>query len=477
MKKISFLLSTLVVCLPGMSQSALKTDSAYLEPLRVIEAWLDAQIDYQDIPGISAAFVAGQDLVWSKGFGYSDLKLGKRTADSTIYSICSISKLFTSIGILQLRDQGLLDLDDSIQEHLPWLGLHQAFPESGPITIRALLTHSGGVPRDAPSPYWADPAFPFPSKKEFRDKLSEQETIYPASTSYQYSNLGISLLGLVIEELSGMPYEAYMRKYVIGPLGLKDTRPEMPEDLRRGRLATGYGVRSRSGEREELNFFQPGGIAPAAGFTSTVKDLARFASWNFSVLASPDDPVLNGNTLHEMQRIQYTDLIDDNTRGLGFGVYKDRRMYLVGHSGECPGYYSQFKMDPEKEWAVIVMLNTLGVSSSNLMYGIFQILYSYDRQRPARKEPGPDLEEYSGKYYSLWDGETMIVPWKGKLAVFNLRNERQSGPVTVAFHTEGDRFRRIRSDGSPGAEIRFERDAQGKVAKYWIHSFYMEKIE
>ena len=104
----------------------------------------------------------------------------------TIFSICSISKLFTSIAIMQLWEQGKLRLDDSINAVLPNYNLKQQYMEMVPVTIRSLLTHSSGLPREAAYPYWSSPDFQFPSIKEINEKLGSQQTLYPSSTLFQY---------------------------------------------------------------------------------------------------------------------------------------------------------------------------------------------------------------------------------------------------------------------------------------------------
>jgi CubicO group peptidase (beta-lactamase class C family) len=462
------------VCFTSL-QGQEKTD--FGEPLRVIEAWMEAQKDYDNIPGISAGIVKDQQLIWHGVFGYSDPSLGNKTNKTTMYSICSISKLFTAIAVMQLRDQGKFDLDDNISEYLPWFNLKQSFPESPSITIRSLLTHSSGVPRDSDYPYWADPSFPFPTPEEFCEKLGEQETLYPASTIYQYSNLGMSLLGFLVEEVSGTSYQDYVSENILLPLGLDNTFPYMPESLRKGRLATGYSVISRNGKRDELDFFQTKGIAPAAGFVSTVEDLARFTSWQFRIREKKQDPVLNGNTLLEMQRVHWVDPDWSNTRGLGFGIYRTDKVTMVGHYGSCPGFLSQLKMIPSQKLGFIVMINCQGVDSYRFVEAMYSILHAYLKSEDLKPEVPFNPEEYSGIYYDFWDGESIIIPWKGNLAVYSLRNSHPGNPLTVMKHTGGDQFRRIKKDGSLGARIRFERNEEGMITKYWIHSFYMVKKE
>ncbi|MBN1415876.1 MAG: beta-lactamase family protein [Bacteroidales bacterium] len=452
-----------------------QVSTRFSEPLRVIDAWIEAQKDYGSIPGISAGIVSDQDLIWKHASGYSDLELKIRTSDSTIYSICSISKLFTSIAILQLRDKGKLDLDDPLSEHLSWFNLQQTYPEGSPITIRSLLTHSSGIPRDSDCPYWANPEFPFPSKEELIEKLAGQKTLYPASTIYQYSNLGMSLLGFLIEEISGLTYEDYVNKNILSPLDLKNTRPLMPESFRKGKLATGYSVESRDGKRSELDFFQTKGLVAAAGYSSTVGDLAKFISWQFSIRENPHDPVLNGNTLREMQRLHWIDPDWKNARGLGFGIYKTGATTMIGHYGSCPGYLSQLKMIPDKKLGFIVLINCQGEDSYSIVEAMYNILQAYETAKDVPNEKVPEPETYCGIYQDFWDGEYIIVPWKGKLALYSLRYMYPDKPVTLMKYIENDMFKEIKDDGSLGADIRFERNDKGEIYRYWIHSYYMVK--
>ena len=141
------------------------------------------------------AIVHDQDLIWSRAWGSADLEANKPAEPDTIYSICSISKLFTSVAVMQLRDEGKLKLDDPVEKHLPWFDLKKTFPDSPPITIEGLLTHSSGLPRESDHPYWTGPDFPFPTREQIIERLSNQETLYPAETYFQYSNLGLTLAG------------------------------------------------------------------------------------------------------------------------------------------------------------------------------------------------------------------------------------------------------------------------------------------
>ncbi|HRX01233.1 MAG TPA: serine hydrolase, partial [Cyclobacteriaceae bacterium] len=163
MKKI--LLSTAILAVVLATASAQTKEPDYSDAYNVINQWLEAQVAYQHLPGVSAAVVKDQEVIWSKGFGMANTDQKVKTQTSTIYSICSISKLFTSVAIMQLYDQGKLRLDDPVESVLPNFNIKQQFKDSGPITVRSLLTHSSGLPRESDFPYWTGPDFPFPTQQ------------------------------------------------------------------------------------------------------------------------------------------------------------------------------------------------------------------------------------------------------------------------------------------------------------------------
>ena len=123
-------------------------------------AWIDAQMAHREEPGLSIGIVHDQELVWARGFGYADVNEQVAATAATRYRIASITKLFTSTGVLMLRDAGKLQLDDPVEQHLPWFNIRQRFPDAPAITIRHLLTHTAGLPREAGFPYWTDADFP-----------------------------------------------------------------------------------------------------------------------------------------------------------------------------------------------------------------------------------------------------------------------------------------------------------------------------
>lgn len=448
------------------------------EALRLLDAWVEARVAYEDIPGASVGVVVDQELVWSKGYGWADVAARVPATPDTVYGICSISKLFTSIAVMMERDAGRLRLDDPVAAHLRHFTLDATMPGAPPVTIRDLLTHSGGVPREANRPYWAAPDFPFPTTDEIVEGLARQRMLYAPERYFQYSNLGMALLGQVVEKTSGQPYERYVEERILAPLALERTTTRLPEGNRAGELATGYGTRSRAGERAAMPRYDAKGIAPAAGFASTARDLSAFASWQFRVLGTGRDEVLKASTLREMQRPQWVDPDWKTTWGLGFSVWRDGDTTVVSHGGSCPGYRTTLRLDPRAKLAVVVMINAMGESPEAIATQAFKIV------APALKEkggaqpaaPGADLERFAGLYASVW-GELAVVPWRGGLAALSLPSENAMDALTRLKHVEGPTFRRIREDGDDlGEEVTFEADARGAVTGLVWHGNPSRKV-
>ncbi len=451
-----------------------KSDSL-AEAIAVIDTWLDGQKDFEKIPGISVAIVKDQQLVWSKGYGFADMEKKVPMDAGTLCSICSISKLFTSVAVMQLWEQGKIRLDDSVSMYLPGFKLQQDF-ESVPITIRALLTHSAGLPRESKQPYWTSP-YKFPTEKEINDSLGKQHTIYPASTMFQYSNLGMSLLGQIVAKVSGMPYEKYVEANILKPLGLTDTRPYLPENLLGNKLALGYGGLKRDGTRSTLPFFQANGIAAAAGFSSSAVDLAKFAQWQLRLLNTGVKELLKPSTLKEMQRVQWINPDGSVTWGLGFVIETQDGSKLVGHDGSCPGYRTIVQIEPKTKLGVVVMVNAAGINPDKYSEGIFKILNRYTDGKT--EKTSVNLSDYAGRYDRTdWGSEIVFLPWKGYLISFSLPSNAPIGarPVLYKPTSVKDQFQAVRQDDLPGQLIYFERDANGKVKRNVVNTNYSEKM-
>jgi CubicO group peptidase (beta-lactamase class C family) len=442
-----------------------------VEALRVLDTWLEAQRAYERIPGLSAALVHDQETVWTGAYGYAHPQRDEPATMETVYSICSISKVFTAIALMQLRDAGEVALSDPVERHLPWYDLRQAHTGAPPVTVLGLLTHASGLPRESDHPYWSAPDFAFPSREEIVEGLRNQETLYPPWRYFQYSNLGLTLVGEIVRERSGMAFEEYVQDRILQPLGLTHTRPYMPRELWGQQLATGYSAITRDGDRQAVPFFHARGIGPAAGFSSTAPDLARFAAWQFRLQGETEE-VLRAHTLQEMQRVHWVDPGWETFWGLGFGVYRSDGTTFVGHGGSCPGYRSQLLLQMDDRVGAIVLANASGVDVGQLARGMYGLLAPALKEAKGGREPDGtrvagnpvDLDRYVGTYDAFpWGGETAVVRWKDGLATLSLPTGNPVRALTRLEHVEGHTFRRIRDDDQPGETLRFEVDGHGRA--------------
>jgi len=173
-------------------------DKKVASGIRVFESWTQSQMAYSGQPGLSVAVVKDQEVVWSNGYGYSDVENEIEATPETIYRIASITKLFTSTAIMQLRDRGKLNIHDPITDYLPWFKIDQQ--KGKPITIENLISHTSGLPREAAGPYWT--TVEFPTKEAIIENLPTQEHPLKPWRKWKYSNLAVSLAGYIVEETS-----------------------------------------------------------------------------------------------------------------------------------------------------------------------------------------------------------------------------------------------------------------------------------
>ena len=444
--------------------------AALAEAMRAAELWIEGQRQFRKIPAISAAVVRGDETVWSEGFGTTDRAKTLPATPDTIYSICSISKLFTAVALMQQWEQGKVALDAPVSEYLPWAKLADDPRESVPVTLRGALTHSAGLPRESDFPYWTGPDFPFPTRDQIRAKIASQAPLYPAATTWQYSNLGLTLVGETVEAVSGEPFTDYVTANILDPLGLDDTRPGIPAALYGGQMAVGWGALEPDGTRPQIALFDPAGITPAAGFSASVADLAKFAGWTMRLAKSGEREVLRASTLREMQRVHYISPDWETSWGLGFSVRQENGTTVVGHGGACPGYRSALMIAPKEEMGVAVAMNAMDDPGA-FARGIAALVKARGEAKPFDAVEGVDLSDYAGVYSGQpWSADYMIVPWAGGLIWLAPDADRPARNLWRLKPLGGDRFRVVTDKGEKRDVVLFERDRAGRVHAIRQHS-------
>jgi D-alanyl-D-alanine carboxypeptidase len=269
--------ATLVWSSPALAQSTTDRHPLARHPqvsaaLTVLDSWIAATTALAEQPGLSIGIVQDQNLIWARGYGFADLKRQVPATPATIYRIASISKLFTATSIMQLRDAGKLRLDDPVSSRLPWFSIKKTYTSGPPITIRHLITHTSGLPREVTGVNWSD--LVFPSRAEMTRLVPSQETVYPPEREWKYSNLALSLAGELVSQVSGEPWTRYVERHILAPLRMTSTSAQPVAEM--PGLATGYGRRVPGRARDIEPFVDIAAESPAGNMASNVEDLAKF---------------------------------------------------------------------------------------------------------------------------------------------------------------------------------------------------------
>ncbi len=449
--------------------------------VRLIDVWLASTVRFEAIPALSVTLAKGQTTVHAAGYGHVDAARKLPATADTIYSICSISKLFTSVAIMQLVEQGKLRLDDELAQWVPEFGLKQRDESSGPATIRGALMHAAGLPREAVGEYWSA-GYAFPDRATLLQGLAGQEMVSPALSRYQYSNLGMAMLGEIVAKASGKPYNAYVRDAIIQPLALATTEPRLPNELLATRMAVGFSARKGDGSRDRVPAFETGALLPAAGFSSTMRDLGEFAKWQLRVLKTGKTEVIRAATLREMQRVQWTDPDGRTLHGLGFALSREGSDLAVGHTGSCPGHRSVVTVLPGKELGVALAINAHTPAPAPIARQVMLLAQRAPTAEAAStREPAAvafNAADFVGRYSTQpWSAEAEVLRWGTDLAILSIPTLTPSADLTVLRHVGGDRFRAVREDRSLGVEFVFERGADGRVKQYRLWATVAPRLD
>ncbi|MFI5209906.1 MAG: serine hydrolase domain-containing protein, partial [Gemmatimonadales bacterium] len=317
------------------------------------------------VVGGEIGLIRGDSLLALDAFGDADRDPTRLVDANTIWHWASVTKTFTAIGIMQLRDRGRLSLDDPIVKYVPELqAVHDSFGSIDAITIRQLLSHSAGF-RNPTWPWGGDqPWQPFEPTEwsQLVAMMPYTEILFPPGSKYSYSNPGVIFLGRVIEKLSGDDYEVYVEKNILRPLGMTHTYYDLtPYDLLKYR-SNSWLVQSGKPVAQGLDF-NTGITTSNGGLNSPIPDMARYLAFlaGDGAAARLDPVVLSRSSLNEMWTpvlpVESRDGIDESV-GLGFFIWREGSQRVVGHTGSQRGFRTFIYLDPSTRLGVIGVINT-----------------------------------------------------------------------------------------------------------------------
>ncbi len=309
------------------------------------------------------AIVYDQDIIWSKSFGYTSLTTKTPVTSNTVFRIGSITKLFTATMLMQLRDAGLLRLDQSVDPFIP-VDIDAPFTDPRPINFRQLSSHTSGFPPEG-GDYWQ--TLKIPSIKQLYAENPIIHLEHPSFTSMSYSNFGVSVMGDVLASISNMPYEKYVTSKIFKPLKMVNSAFS-PSDFENQIIAVGYTV--TTGKQVPVENINLNALTPAGQSYSSVNDLSKFISLQFREGTSSDGQILSGSSLREMHHPVYLfpEISKPNSLGFAVGIGWFIRnisgYHAVGHGGGIPGYSADITLVPNFKIGVVTLTNG-GISEGN----------------------------------------------------------------------------------------------------------------
>jgi len=316
--------------------------------------WLiQKEMKRSQVVGLSIAIVDDQKVVWAQGFGFSDKKNETPATAETVYRIGSISKLFTDMAVMKLAEAGIVDIDRPLKNYLPQFSIRTRFPNSDPITPRNIMTHHSGLPSSLAKGMWTSepPA-------TLLDRLEDEYTAYPTNYVLAYSNIGLSLLGLMIEQVIKGDFGEYADQAILSPIGMRQSsfrRTPMVERL----LSKGY---RNAKERQQV----PLRDVSAGSMYSNVNDLGLFMQMVFAGGNVGGHQILSRQTIAEMLRPQNQNSRLESSTQIGLGWFLQRfsfsggigEMLVASHGGGTPLFRTSLAIVPEKKLGVVVLTNS-----------------------------------------------------------------------------------------------------------------------
>jgi CubicO group peptidase (beta-lactamase class C family) len=456
-------------------ERARKLAAAFPEIERQFAAWFER---YRR-PGAVMGIIVDGELVWVKGAGVQDTETRAPVTPDSVFRIASMTKSFTAMAVLKLRDEGKLSLDDPVSRYVPALaGLPYPTKDSPPITIRHLLTHSEGFPEDNP---WGDRQLA-QTDETMREWMRAGIPFSNApGVAFEYSNYGFAILGQVVARASGRPYTQYVRDEILRPLGMSASTFEVSE-IPRERVAAGYSREGDAWKAEAL--LAHGSFGPMGGLWTSARDLARYVAFLSSAFPPRDDPErgpISRASAREMQqawRAEGTSVfrnavdaplqLSSYSYGYGLSVTQDcRHSYIVSHGGGLPGYGSLMRWLPEYGVGLIGMANVTYGGWNTMFNDALAALHRTGALQKRTPEPSPALlaaQRDVSQLVNKWDDRLA-----SRIAADNLFMDEPAARRAAAFKALSERHGVCRADAKIDAENALRGSWKMPCERGWVN--------
>lgn len=396
MLRFMTIFALIAACGAAAAQEALPSTPRTIAEL---DTRLEAALKKGNTPGATMAIVEDNKVVWTKNYGYRDLKTKAPVTDETIFRAGSINKSFTALLAMTMVEEGKLNLDARLADVAPGIGFDNPWEQTDPVRIVHLMEHTTG---------WRDLGFPdvvrLNPKDEIGRDLSATRRLrvsrWQPGRYMAYSNVGPGVMGVILERLGGAPYADQMRQRVLGPIGMTHTDFAVTDALRAG-LSKSYDVDGTT----EIPYHGIG-LSAAGSILTTASDLAKFVIFmNERGKTEKGVPVVSPESIARMEHPQSTLASKAGlTYGYGLGVfYAPQTNFIVyGHNGGIDGFESAYVYWPEQRKGYVLIVNG-GRANADALELITLYLGRDFKPAPAPAEvkAGPDFAPYAGYYRSV----------------------------------------------------------------------------
>lgn len=355
MKRLSLVIFALTLALaplpPELARPARATQVAGALDTAAVDRYVEAQLETLRIPGAALAVVDGGRVVHLRGFGRADGE-GRPMTAQTPSLIGSLTKSFTAVAIMQLVEQGTVELDAPVQRYLPWFRVADP-AASAEITVRHLLTHTGGLPTGDDTAVLSRADTGADAIERQVRSLAAVEPTAPAGSTWQYSNAGYATLGLIVETASGRSYEDYVRQQIFEPLGMGQSFAS-PEEARAYGLAEGHTY--WFGQPRPTSLPYPRGLLPAGFLASSAEDMGRYMLLHLNGGHVGEARLLSPEGVAELHRP--TVALDEGIwAGMGWAVGDMDGVRVLQHDGDVGNYRADMWLMPETGRGFVLLLN------------------------------------------------------------------------------------------------------------------------
>ena len=414
----------------------------------------------QRLPSVAAAVFRRNEILWQDAHGFADVGAQRVTSPETQYRIGSITKTFTAVLVLQLRDAGELSLDDPLTD---------VVPESAHApTLGRMLAHASGLQREPPGEIWE--TMRLPSREELVAGTADAEQLLAPGSWWHYSNLAYALLGEVVARKTGGSWEDALRERVLEPLELARTTPIAEEPAALGYYVEPYSDAVRLEPEPDL-----GGSGALGKLWSTVRDLAAWGSF----LVTGDDRVLSAGTLEEMSHVR---AMVDHERwtlawGTGLELYRSGDHVFVGHGGAMPGHLAGLVVNRTTGIGAVVLTNTSAGGRPEALAldlakeAIDALPSEPDGWRPGEAAP-EDVQALLGRWWS--EGSELVVSWRGGRLEARLVDGPPGRETSYLERLDADRWRCVEGR-ERGELLRVVRAADGSVEKMYFATYPLRR--